>query len=34
MPKIVAIHQGTAPIASAIRNAYIDFTKMAASIVA
>jgi len=34
VPKIVAIHQGTAPIASAIRNAYIDFTKMNASIVA
>jgi hypothetical protein len=34
VPKIIAIHQGTAPIASEIRNAYIDFTKMDASIVA
>jgi len=34
MARIVAIHQGVAPIASAIRNAYIDFSKMTASIVA
>jgi L-alanine-DL-glutamate epimerase-like enolase superfamily enzyme len=34
MARIVAIHDGVAPIASAIRNAYIDFSKMTASIVA
>ncbi|MBC7781935.1 MAG: mandelate racemase/muconate lactonizing enzyme family protein [Proteobacteria bacterium] len=34
MTRIVAIHEGVAPIASAIRNAYIDFSKMTASIVA
>jgi L-alanine-DL-glutamate epimerase-like enolase superfamily enzyme len=32
--KIVAIHQDVVPIASAIRNAYIDFSKMTASVVA
>ena len=32
--KIVAIREATVPIASAIRNAYIDFSKMTASIVA
>ncbi len=32
--KIVAIRESTVPIASAIRNAYIDFSKMTASIVA
>jgi L-alanine-DL-glutamate epimerase-like enolase superfamily enzyme len=32
--KIVAIHQDVVPIASAIRNAYIDFSRMTASVVA
>jgi L-alanine-DL-glutamate epimerase-like enolase superfamily enzyme len=32
--RIVAVRQGVAPIASAIANAYIDFSKMTASIVA
>ncbi|RPI41509.1 MAG: mandelate racemase [Betaproteobacteria bacterium] len=32
--KITAIHSATVPIASAIRNAYIDFSKMTASVVA
>ena len=32
--KIVAIHQDIVPISSAIRNAYIDFSKMTASVVA
>ena len=32
--KITAIHQKTVPISSAIRNAFIDFSKMTASIVA
>jgi D(-)-tartrate dehydratase len=32
--KITAIHSTTVPIASAIRNAYIDFSKMTASVVA
>ncbi|MES2562860.1 MAG: mandelate racemase/muconate lactonizing enzyme family protein [Pseudomonadota bacterium] len=32
--KITAIHSTVAPIASAIRNAYIDFSKMTASVVA
>ncbi|MFN7087194.1 MAG: mandelate racemase/muconate lactonizing enzyme family protein [Burkholderiales bacterium] len=32
--KISAIHSTTVPIASAIRNAYIDFSKMTASVVA
>ncbi|SFK84091.1 enolase C-terminal domain-like protein [Falsiroseomonas stagni] len=32
--RIVSVKQGTAPIASAIANAYIDFSKMTASIVA
>ena len=32
--KITAIHSCTVPIASAIRNAYIDFSKMTASVVA
>jgi L-alanine-DL-glutamate epimerase-like enolase superfamily enzyme len=32
--RIVSVRQGTAPIASAIANAYIDFSKMTASIVA
>ena len=32
--KIVAIHENIAPMASEIRNAYVDFSKMTASIVA
>jgi L-alanine-DL-glutamate epimerase-like enolase superfamily enzyme len=32
--KITAIHSAAVPIASAIRNAYIDFSKMTASVVA
>ena len=32
--KITAIHTASVPIASAIRNAYIDFSKMTASVVA
>src|SRR5215216_6782516 len=32
--KIISIHSTTVPIASAIRNAYIDFSKMTASVVA
>jgi L-alanine-DL-glutamate epimerase-like enolase superfamily enzyme len=32
--KITAIHSSVVPIASAIRNAYIDFSKMTASVVA
>jgi D(-)-tartrate dehydratase len=32
--RITAIHSAAAPIASAIRNAYIDFSKMTASVVA
>jgi L-alanine-DL-glutamate epimerase-like enolase superfamily enzyme len=32
--KIIAIHSTVVPIASAIRNAYIDFSKMTASVVA
>src|SRR5918998_6711990 len=32
--KITAIHSTVVPIASAIRNAYIDFSKMTASVVA
>jgi len=32
--KITAIHQAVAPISSDIRNAYIDFSKMTASVVA
>ena len=32
--KIIAIHSASVPIASAIRNAYIDFSKMTASVVA
>jgi len=32
--KIVAIHEKVVPIASAIRNAYIDFSQMTASVVA
>src|SRR5687768_4918589 len=32
--KITAIHSSVIPIASAIRNAYIDFSKMTASVVA
>src|SRR3954468_4087774 len=32
--KIAAIHSTVVPIASAIRNAYIDFSKMTASVVA
>jgi D(-)-tartrate dehydratase len=32
--KIVAIHQAVVPISSAIRNAYIDFSKMTTSVVA
>ena len=32
--KIVAIHETVAPIRSAIRNAYIDFSRMTASVVA
>jgi L-alanine-DL-glutamate epimerase-like enolase superfamily enzyme len=32
--KITAIHSASVPIASAIRNAYIDFSKMTASVVA
>jgi len=32
--KITAIHSAVVPIASAIRNAYIDFSKMTASVVA
>src|SRR6187402_3573603 len=32
--KIVAIHERTLPIASPIRNAYIDFSKMTLSLVA
>src|SRR5215216_2009839 len=32
--KITAIHSTVQPIASAIRNAYIDFSKMTASVVA
>jgi hypothetical protein len=32
--RIVSVKQGTAPINSAIANAYIDFSKMTASIVA
>jgi L-alanine-DL-glutamate epimerase-like enolase superfamily enzyme len=32
--KIVAIHETVVPISSAIRNAYIDFSKMTASVVA
>jgi L-alanine-DL-glutamate epimerase-like enolase superfamily enzyme len=32
--RIVAVRESTVPIASAIRNAYIDFSKMTASIVA
>src|SRR6476620_9318677 len=32
--KITAIHSTIQPIASAIRNAYIDFSKMTASVVA
>jgi L-alanine-DL-glutamate epimerase-like enolase superfamily enzyme len=32
--RIISVKQGTAPIASAIANAYIDFSKMTASIVA
>jgi D(-)-tartrate dehydratase len=32
--KITAVHSATVPIASAIRNAYIDFSKMTASVVA
>ena len=32
--RIVAVHERTAPIASTIRNAYIDFSKMTTSLVA
>src|SRR6476661_8116702 len=32
--RITAIHSASVPIASAIRNAYIDFSKMTASVVA
>ncbi|MGQ0750135.1 MAG: mandelate racemase/muconate lactonizing enzyme family protein, partial [Betaproteobacteria bacterium] len=32
--KIIAIHSASVPLASAIRNAYIDFSKMTASVVA
>ena len=32
--RITAIHCATVPLASAIRNAYIDFSKMTASVVA
>src|SRR4051794_25007370 len=32
--KITAIHSTVVPIASSIRNAYIDFSKMTASVVA
>ena len=32
--RITAIHSATVPIASSIRNAYIDFSKMTASVVA
>jgi len=32
--RIVSVKQGSAPIASDIANAYIDFSKMTASIVA
>src|ERR1700741_5079135 len=32
--KIIEIHSTAVPIASAIRNAYIDFSKMTASVVA
>ena len=32
--RITAIHSAAAPIASEIRNAYIDFSKMNASVVA
>ena len=32
--KITAIHEAVLPISSDIRNAYIDFSKMTASIVA
>ena len=32
--RITAIHSAAVPIASAIRNAYIDFSKMNASVVA
>ena len=32
--KITAIHSASVPLASAIRNAYIDFSKMTASVVA
>ena len=32
--KITAIHETVAPISSDIRNAYIDFSKMTASVVA
>ena len=32
--RIVAIHETVVPISSAIRNAYIDFSKMTASVVA
>src|SRR5215212_2967998 len=32
--KITAIHSAVVPIASEIRNAYIDFSKMTASVVA
>ena len=32
--KIAAIHSARVPLASAIRNAYIDFSKMTASVVA
>lgn len=34
MPRIVAVHEVTHPISSPIRNAYIDFSKMTASLVA
>jgi D(-)-tartrate dehydratase len=34
MPRILAIEEATHPIASPIRNAYIDFTKMTTSLVA
>ena len=33
-PRIVAIEERTRPIASAIRNAYIDFSQMTTSLVA
>ncbi|MGY2061931.1 mandelate racemase, partial [Nocardia gipuzkoensis] len=34
MPRIVAIHEGTVPISSAMSNAFIDFSAMDCSIVA